>query len=91
MPALPRLESSLFDWLAWRSGSPLEVFGFSGRGGDLLRRARFLRPFAIGWCEAERVPCRPKRGCVAVMFQVAGRQFWFHLSASEFAAMRRSL
>ena len=85
---LPRLESSLFDWQAWRRRSVLDVLGprLRCRTRDLTSpdgKAR-LRLFAVGWCPSERTPCRPKLENVAVMFWVDGDEFWFHLRKAEF-------
>lgn len=43
-----------------------------------------LRKFIIGWCEGERLACRPKTGEVAVMIERDVRKFWFHLRKEEF-------
>ena len=81
---IPRMESSLFDWLAWRGGSPLDVFRLGCRSEDLISGSHLLREYAVGWCEGERLPCRPKLDMIAVMFFKDGRNFWFHLSRYEF-------
>lgn len=84
-----RLESSLFDWSTWRQGCVTDIIGLDlrCRTADLcspLGRERILR-HAVGWCPAERIPCRPKLRHTAVMFFVDGRHFWFHLRAHEAA------
>ena len=80
---IPRIDSSLFGWLAWRGGSPLDLFGVQCRSFDLIRNADLLRLHALGWCRGESIPCRPKLNTIAVMFSVNDRAFWFHLYAAE--------
>jgi hypothetical protein len=55
------------------------ICGFPGR--EILRR------YAVGYCEGERLICRPKNGGVAVLFVKDEREFWFHLRAKEFVAV----
>ena len=81
---LAKMDSSLFDWLLWRSGTPLDVFGIACRTADLVAKRELIRKYAIGWCPAERPVCRPKMNNMAVMFDVNGRVFWFHLRKHEF-------
>jgi len=82
---MKRLDSSLFDWLTWRNGNPLDVFDLPCRTSELTSsRGRWLlREHAVGWCPAESVPCRPKVGQIAVMFFKDGNLFWFHLRKHE--------
>lgn len=81
--SLNRLDSSLFDWLTWRNGCILDVFDIPHRTDCLLVNKERIRSYAIGWCPAEQVPCRPKTGYIAVMFQVKDRIFWTHLTRKE--------
>jgi hypothetical protein len=82
---VPRLDSTLFTWGAWRAGSihdldvacrEVEILSPRGRG--------VLRAHVIGWCPAEALPCRAKEGEIAVMCFKGGEQFWFHLRRREF-------
>lgn len=79
---LPKLDSTLFTWQAWRA------YGFnipcryetltSGLGKATLRK------HAVGWCYGENLLCRPKANHIAVMFEKDEVQFWFHLRNEEF-------
>jgi len=80
--AIPELESSLFDWLTWRSGYPFEAFHIHAQ--HLVEWPIQVRESAIGWCPAEQVPCRPAGGLVALMCDVGNGPFWFHIKDSEF-------
>lgn len=85
---MERLESSEFTWSRWRGGSVLDVLGpgLRCREADIISphgKSRILA-LAVGYCEAERVPCRPKVNNVAVMFFSHGGHFWFHLRNREF-------
>ena len=82
--SIPRIESSEFDWLTWRTGSPLDVFGLRCRTDDLVAGSAGLLAHAVGYCPAGRIPCRPKPDNTAVMFFKNGRHFWFHLRDREF-------
>jgi len=80
-----KLDSSLFDWLTWLRGSPADLIGCSHCRSDDFRRWRHtLREYAIGYCDAEGAPCRPKREHKCVMFSKNGVEFWFHLVNKEF-------
>lgn len=85
---LSRMESSHFEWQAWRAGTPHTLNLHARNGGFLTPEAMgVLRQHAVGYCEAERIPCRPKLGQVAVMFFAHGAHFWFHMRGHEFAAV----
>jgi hypothetical protein len=44
----------------------------------------------IGWADSAKLTCRPREGCVAVLFEATedhddrGDQLWFHLDAALF-------
>jgi hypothetical protein len=80
---IQELDGTLFDWLTWRNGSPLDVFGIECRSYDLERNADTLRRYIIGWCSAEQVLCRPKIKNIAVMFLKNDHYFWFHFRNPE--------
>jgi len=84
---LPKIDSSLFDWSAWRGGSPLDLFQVPCRTEPLIRAGDVLRQHAVGWCPAESTPCRPKVDHIAVMFFKDDRYFWFHLRMREAVAV----
>lgn len=81
---LPKLDSTLFDFSTWRSGSIPEMFDVLNREKSLIANGALLRKYAVGWCPAEQLMCRPKLGCVAVMFQLHDCVFWTHITQREF-------
>jgi len=81
--SIPRLDSSLFDWLSWKNGSIIEVFNIYHREPCIRASGDILRKHAVGYCPSEFVPCRPKEGFVSVMFYT-DREWWTHLKRSEF-------
>jgi len=81
---LDRLDSSAFDWLTWRNGTILDVFGFSSRSASILANKTKLQKHAVGWCPAEQLACRPKLKCKAVMFYKGDTIFWTHIRDEEF-------
>lgn len=83
LTTLPKLDPSLFDWQTWRAGS-LADLGFFSRRWSIKESAGLLRRHAVGYCEASQLQCRPKLGCMAVMFDNDGRRFWTHLTLEEF-------
>jgi hypothetical protein len=85
---IPHIDASNFDWLSWRQGNPHLLFGAS-RGELATDFAQLLRRYAIGYCDGSVVPCRPKVGFVAVMFQKDGDTGWCHLSHDEFERVFR--
>ena len=82
-----RMNSSLFDWLAWRNGTILELLDVKQRTCSIITNKELLKKHVIGWCPAEQVPCRPKSNRIAVMFFVNDRQFWTHFTLEEFDAI----
>ena len=81
---LERMDSTHFDWLAWRNGSIPEVFSVHQRESSIVGSADVLRKHAVGWCPSEQVPCRPKAGFVSVMFLTDDRMWWTHVTQKEF-------
>jgi hypothetical protein len=91
---LSHIDASNFDWLSWRQGNPHLLFGASRGELATPRFAQFLRRYAIGYCDGSVVPCRPKVGFNAVMFQIDSRNGdaylgWCHLSHEEFEKVFR--
>jgi hypothetical protein len=82
----PKIDSTLFDWLGWRSGSPVD-FLVPCRSEALVGIRKQLQDHAVGWCRGENLQCRPKVGHKAVMFFKDGTQFWFHVTNEEFEAI----
>ena len=81
MEALDQCEFTAF---RWRGGNPRSLFGISLHSGELLKSGARLREYAVGYCKAERLSCRPKPDHMAVMFYIGGRYAWFHLFNPEF-------
>ncbi|MDP4224747.1 MAG: radical SAM protein [Bacteroidota bacterium] len=83
--SLPEIDSSLFGWSEWRSGSINDLF-IPSRFDSItsVKGKETLRQYAIGWCPAEKLPCRTKIDHVALMCQKDEQQFWFHLRNNEF-------
>lgn len=74
-----------FDWLTWRNGSILEIFKIPHRTPLIITNRDLIRHHAIGWCNAINIPCRPKTGFIAVMFNTGELQnWWTHLTIKEF-------
>jgi hypothetical protein len=84
---LEKIDSSHFDWLAWRRGTPMDVWGIPCRTETLVANGPRLREAALGWCRGNAPPCRPKAGSVAIMYEKEGTTFWFHLRAHEAKAI----
>lgn len=83
---IPKLDPSLFDWLLWRNGDPSDLIGYRHcRTSDFMRFRYLLRSHAVGYCEGDLVPCRPKLDTMAVMYFIEDKHFWFHLSTKEFS------
>jgi hypothetical protein len=82
---IERLNSQLFDWLTWRNGSIWNIFKVAHRTVALLENKVLLRKYAIGYCRADHIPCRPKPGQYAVMFNTGELyNWWTHLRKIEF-------
>lgn len=81
---IPKLNSTLFDWVMWRNGSPIDIFGVSLRSYTITNIKFNMIKHAIGYCNAESLICRPKCDCKAVMFFKDGVYYWFHMSNKEF-------
>jgi hypothetical protein len=84
---IPKINPLLFDWVMWRNGSPIDLFGMPLRDYSLYTIAPLIKKYAIGYCEAESLQCRPKLNHKAVMFDVGCEYYWFHLTDREFSAI----
>lgn len=74
-----------FDWLTWRSGSIIDVLKIPHRTELIIANKGIIRKHAIGYCIADKIPCRPKKDHVAVMFNTGELyNWWTHLSTNEF-------
>ena len=81
---MDKIDLLLFDWLLWRSGSPLDLGVKLCRSTYLLEQAQVVRKYAIGYCDGSQLICRPKHHTKAVMFMINDKLFWFHLTDEEF-------
>lgn len=90
--SIPQLDSSLFDWLAWRNGT-IHDLGIQSCREQLITSQHGkeqLRKYAIGFCFGHNLPCRPKDE-IAVMFLKDDLYFWFHLREKEFQEVFRQI
>lgn len=81
---IQKIPPILFDWIIWRNGSPLDVFGLPLRQYTLSDISPLLRKYAIGYCKGESLVCRPKINHMAVMFFINEEYYWFHFTNEEF-------
>jgi hypothetical protein len=81
---LEKFDSTLFDWLTWRAGHPLDLGIVSCRYAFIIQKQEVIRKYAIGYCNGENLICKPKIEHKAVMFYKDGIHFWFHLTNKEF-------
>lgn len=87
---IPKIHPSNFTWQLWKSGSLYDLGIKKYRTEFIVERRKELRKYAIGYCKAESLVCRPKSGCAAVMFQKDEILFWTHLLDIEFELCFRS-
>jgi len=80
---LTRIHPSNFTWQLWCGGTLLDLGVLHNREEFILAKKNTLRKYAIGYCKAESLACRPKKDCFAVMFQKNSIIFWTHLSSEE--------
>ena len=82
---IEKLDSSLFTWSRWRSGSLID-FNIPCRYLSITSEysKRILREKIVGYCNGENLQVRPKKKHKAVMFFNNGSHFWTHLRNVEF-------
>ena len=74
-----------FDWLSWRNGSLVNNLRIPHRTELIILNKNIIRKYAIGWCNAENIPCRAKKNHIAVMFYEENfNNYWTHLTIKEF-------
>lgn len=82
---LDHFNEQSFNWLTWRNGSIIHILGIPHRSQLLVANSDTIRKYAIGYCKADNIPCRPKAGYIAVMFNTGGvDNWWTHLTTNEF-------
>jgi hypothetical protein len=84
---IKRYNEQSFDWLTWKNGSLLEIFHVKHRYESIVLNIDKIRKYAIGYCEADNIPCRPKVGYIVVMFdtqEINYGYWWTHFTKREF-------
>ena len=81
---LQKLHEQSFDWLSWRSGDLTDLIKLPTREEFIVKNKEIIRTFAIGYLESDNLPCRAKEKYIAVMFEMAGIQWWTHFTKNEF-------
>jgi len=86
---IERYNEQSFDWLTWRNGSVLTIFYIRHRYDQIILNTGKIRQYAVSYCESDNIPCRPKVGYVAIMFDTQEANcgnWWTHFTRKEFAA-----
>ena len=78
---MEKFHQQSFDWLSWRNGDLYSMLKVSNRTRDIIDNKLLIRDKAVGYCESDDIPCRPKIGYVAVMFD---GEWWTHFTKEEF-------
>jgi len=88
MPII-QLPPELFTWSRWRRGGEFlaEKRIVCSRGDLLMPRHRAnIKKYAIGYCHADSLICRPKQLHKAIMLW-NGTHLWFHITDKEFEGL----
>lgn len=60
------------------------VFGLSfSESIELDKLIEKVNKYAVGYCDGSAVEFRPRENSYAVMFELYGERFWFHIEESE--------
>lgn len=86
---LEYLDEQLFNASRWRSGTPTDLL-ISCRKQSIIDNRQEIRSYAIGYCDAEKLICRPKVNNKAVMFFKDDIHFWFHITNEEFEVINEA-
>ena len=82
---MEHMNEQSFNWLTWRNGSIFELLKIPHRTEILVLNKNIIKKYAIGYCKADNLPCRPKKDHVAVMFNTGDfDNWWTHLTTNEF-------
>jgi hypothetical protein len=82
---LEHMNEQSFDWLTWRSGSISEILKIPHRYETIVNNSHIIRQYAIGYCKADNLQCRPKSGYIAIMFNIGDfYNWWTHFTVNEF-------
>jgi hypothetical protein len=74
------LDEQLFTWFRWRKTDFTKIIC---REELLVFNRNYLNKIIVGYCDAEKLICRPKLNCKAIMC-FDKYHFWFHLTNKEF-------
>lgn len=83
------LDEQLFTASRWRSGTPADLL-IQCRTQSIVENKSILKSYTVGYCDAEKLICRPKEECKAIMFFKDDRHFWFHVTNEEFGAINET-
>ena len=83
-----KIHPSNFTWVLWRGGTLFDLGVQAHRYSEIISNSKLLSKYAIGYCNAGELSCRPKPGEYAVMFQKGDIKFWIHLRSAEFNKIR---
>ncbi|MDD5589051.1 MAG: hypothetical protein PHP92_03305 [Candidatus Nanoarchaeia archaeon] len=80
---LEKMHGTSFDWLSWTGCGLLEL-EINNRKEIIINNIPIIKKYAIGYCPAEQLICRPKINEIAVMFLKEDKYFWTHFTKKEF-------
>ena len=81
---IPRINPNNFTWQIWRGGTLKDVGVTCNRATFIVEKKVALKKYALGYCNAQSLVCRPKSSSMAVMFQNESSLFWTHITIEEF-------
>jgi hypothetical protein len=84
---ISRLPAHCFTWSRWRRFNLFNELSIACATNDILKAKEKLIPFIVGFIEGEKLYCRPKENCIAVMFYKENEYSWCHLFKHEFIEM----
>lgn len=68
-----------YDWAWW------DAFDL----GPMDNHKKAIKKHCVGYCDGSRLSVRPKSGMYAIMCEVDGRRFWFHIEDFVFERIFR--
>lgn len=79
-----RLSEDSFTWELWNSGS-VHDFGIKHFRFENLEqhKNKFVKGL-LGYCFSDNIKCRPKKNHTALLYEINGNRFWFHIRNNEF-------
>ena len=78
------LPEDYFGWIEWKNFNLLNEFNIVCQKDVLIHNKVIFQKYAVGYIEAEKLRCRPKKNCMAVMFLKDDMFSWFHMRDNEF-------